>query len=715
MKSRYANQVFSGIRATGATALVGVFSMAGLQPAAAQSVDTSEWICEFCPFETGYRGDYDVGTTVVSDDSAWFGNATGYDEEGAYLNLSGNGSYVTETLVWDWTADELGLDSRSATAGVRRPGSFEVDFGYSELPRREFITTQTIFQATPSGTLALPDDWTRAGSTQNFVDLEDSLSRRDIESDRSVFEAGGSYLATGRFLLSADFRQQRRTGNNILGGSYFSTASLLPVPFVYETDEVDVAVAWTGDRGSLSASWYLSDFQSGGDAFGWQSPFTTAPGAEFAELAQPPDNRFQQLSLTGGYRFDTLASFVRFSLALGRIEQDARLLRYTTNDNLNAGQPPRTTLDGEVDTTRLAFTAGARPLPGARVDFSASFDERDNGTPRETWTRVIGDTFLSGDPELNNPYSYERTRVDLSGSYDLIDSVRLMGGIEYRKLERDLQEVASQDEVRGWGGVRWQAMDDLTLQGEFGTSSRDIDRYDEDVAQSFGQNPILRKYNLAYRYREAFEVRADGAFAEGRFGWSVNATLTDDAYAESPLGLISGDETIVAGELNWSASPRSTFYVHGGFETIESVQLGSESFAAPDWRAQNEDEFITVGAGFRIRQIAEKFDIEVNGLYSDGATSIDMQTAANGASRFPDAKTTMEYLSARVSYDWSERLDIAATVGYQHFDADEWALDGLDEATLPQVLSLGADPWDEEQFIVGLSFRYNASPSGDGN
>lgn len=690
---------------------LGVLVLSAASPAGAQAVDTSEWACEFCPFEDGYRADYDVGSTVVSDDSAWFGNATGYDDEGAYLNLSGDGSYVQDDLIWDWRVDELGLDSRSANLGLRRPGRFGFDIGYRELPRREFITTRTVFEASPSGDLLLPSGWVRAGSTQAFPALDASLVDRDIESDRSVLEFGADYLPSSRWRLDVRYRRQEHDGNNILGGSYFTVASLLPMPFDYQTDEVDIEANYATDRGFVSLAWYLSDFSSSGLGFGWETPFNSAPGAEFAALAQPPDNSFQQLSVTGGYRFAALGAYVRSSASFGRIEQDSTLLGYTTNANLSAGSLPRTHLDGEVDTTRLAISAGARPLPGARVEFRASYDERDNGTPRETWTRVIADSFLSGDPELNNPYSYERTRLELEGSYDLWDSLRLNGGLEYRQIDRSLQEVAEQDELRGWGGVRWRPSDSLTVRGEIGTARRDIDRYDEGLAQSFGQNPILRKYNLAYRYREFAELGADGSFADGRLGWSLSATAYDDSYTESRLGLISGDERAYAGEINWAMSDRSSVYFHGGFESIESVQTGSEGFGLPDWRAFNEDQFVTVGAGFRIRQIAERFDLEIDGVFSDGVSEILMNTNAAGDGRFPDLKTTMEYVNARLSWAWSERLDIAATLRYQHFDADDWSLDAVGPATIAQVLSLGALPWDEEQFIVGLSFRYVAGPA----
>ncbi len=699
------NSLFrTAIRRVRAAGLIVLAMLAA--PAGAQDVDTSDWACEYCPFQEGYDADYDVGSTTVNGDSAWFGDATGYDEDGAYLNLSGDGSYVADDLIWDFRFDELGLDARSIDAGVRRQGTFEVDLGYRELPRREFITTRTIFAAGPSGALALPAGWVRGGSTGALPSLNASLVDRNIESDLSVLEAAAAYLPSQRWSIDATFRRREHEGNNILGGSYFTNASLLPVNFDYETDEFDLSARYATDRGFLSLSWYLSDFSSGGLAFGWESPFVTLPGAESAELAQPPENQFQQFTLSGGYRFDAMQSWVRASASFGTIEQDSALLAYTTNANLTPAALPRASLDGEVDTTRLAISAGARPLPGARLEFRASYDERDNGTPRETWSRVIADSFLSGDAELNNPYSYERTRLAVEGSYDVLDDVRLTGGVEYREIDRDLQEVAEQDELSGWGGVRWRANDNLTLRGEIGTARRDIDRYDEGLAQTFGQNPILRKYNLAYRYRESLELGADGSCAEGRLGWSLSVTGRDDSYSESPLGLISGEEWAYAGEVNWTVSEQASVYVHGGLESIESVQLGSEAFGAPDWRAANEDNFFTLGAGFRMRQIADKLDLEVDGVFSEGVSEIAMNTATGGPSQFPDLNTTLSYVNVRLSYAWSERLDIGASLRFQHFDADDWALDAVGPATIPQVLSLGAEPWDEKQYIVGLSFRY---------
>jgi MtrB/PioB family decaheme-associated outer membrane protein len=703
-----------GLLSLSVAAAVGALSLAG--EARAQAVDTSDWVCEFCPFDEGYRADYDVGASVVDEDSAYFDNATGIGEEGTYLDLDGSGLLVSDELRWDWTLEDAGLDSRRVETGLSNQGVFDVRLGYSELPRREFFTTRSIYSENADGSLGLPAGWVRAGTTGAFTELDSSLVDRNIESDRKTLDFGARYLGTEGLSVSADYRRQQREGNNILGGSFYTNASLLPMPFDYTTDEVDLAVRYASDRGAVSLAWYLSDFRSDGTAFGWQHPFLTAPGAETSQLAQPPDNRFQQVTLTAGYRFDALASHINFSAATGRMEQqDASLLDYTTNANLDAGMPPLARLDGEVDTTRLALDFGARPFDKARVRLSYSYDERDNRTPQETWSRVITDTFLSGESELNLPFSYERSTLSGDASYELFRSLRLDAGIKYREIDRDLQEVAEQDETTGWGGFRWRPGDGFEIRAKGGTAKRDIDRYNEALAAEFGQNPILRKYNLAYRYREFGEVMIDGSLADGRLGISLTGRVSDDSYSESRLGLISGDERTLAGDLNWAVSDKSSVYLHAGVDSIESVQFGSELGGAADWQAFNEDEFVTVGGGLRFRQLGEKVDLELDFARSDGTSEIAIDSNSGGESRFPDLETTLDYVDAKLSYAYSDRLVLSARLRFQSFQAEDWALEGVDEAAIPTVLSLGADPYDDEIVIFGIGFRYIAGPAGSDN
>jgi MtrB/PioB family decaheme-associated outer membrane protein len=675
-------------------------------PALSAEVDTSDWVCEFCPFESGHRADFEAGVTSVSDDSAYFGDAAGYDEEGEYLNIDGEGSYQTDNHQIRWALEDLALDSRYATLSGGRQGSYDYYLSYREIPRHVFDTTNTIFEQSSADTLSVPSGWVTAPLTSGFTELNSSLVSRNIESDRKSFAMGGRYLLSDRFRISADVRRQKRDGTDIFAGSYFTQSSLLPAPIDFETDEVDFDVRYAGDNGFLTLAYYASMFDNSSSELRWDNPFTSVPGAEQAALSRSPDNTFHQITLSGNYRFAPFNTVVAFSGAFGSIEQDEEFLPYTTNPNVVTTPLPRTQLNGDVDTTSYAFNVTSKPHRKARVKLAYRYDERDNQTPQMQWSRVIADRFNSGEIETNIPYSYERSRLNLSGHFDLFKTVRVSGGYERSTYDRDFQEVAEQTEDSGWGRVRWRPNAFIEVSARGGAAERDVERYDEAFAASLGQNPLMRKYNLAYRYRQFGELTFAASLRERPLSLTINALYANDDYQKSQLGLLEGDDLRVAADLSWSFSDTASMYLNAGYENIESLQAGSEQFSTPDWQASNTDDFNTAGVGFRINQIADKIDLQLDYIRSEGSSEIALTSASAGLSQFPDLESTLDSLRIRLSYRVSERLELALRLRFESFMAEDWALEGVGPATIPVILTLGANPYDYDVFMFGLGFRY---------
>jgi len=676
------------------------------QVAAAQDVDMSKWVCQFCPFESGYRGDYEIGASSVSDDSAYFGDATGYDEEGVYANVDGNGSWLSDQHQLRWTIGDLGLESRAAKIRGGKQGSYDYSLAYREIPRRHFNTTETIFQQTAAGSLSLPSGWVHAPATTGFTQLDASLGRLAIASDCSVFEIGGRYLPASRFSFAADYRRQKQDGLDILGGSYFTQSSLLPVPLDYVTDEVDIGLRYASDNAFVSIKWYLSDFESSGDAFIWEHPFTSQPGAESAALAQAPDNRFQQASLTAGYAFPAHKTAVSVSAAIGRIEQDDSFLPYTTNTNISTAPLPRGSLGGDVDTSNFAFALTSRIVDKMRFKLSYRYDERDNKTPVDVWNRVIADSLISGDVKANVPYSFKRSTLRLSADYDLFDTVRVSAGYDRKDTDRDFQEVAEQTEDSGWGRLRWRPNPVIDVDLKGGASRREVDRYNEVFAVTLGQNPLMRKYHLAYRYRQFGAATVTVSPLESPVSLTINGMYAEDDYTQSQLGVTYGEELRFTADLNWSVSESASVYLTSGVENIKSDQFGSAQSASLDWQASNDDNFVTIGSGFRVRQIAEKVDLQIDYMRSNGSSEIKL-TSSGELSPFPDLESTLDHLRLKLSYYRSERLELSLSLRYQSFSTEDWALEGVGPATIPVILTLGADPYDDDVFVFGLGFRYS--------
>ncbi len=677
-----------------------------LAPAATSAApDTSEWKCERCPFVKGHQAELAAGSTWVSDDAVTLGDATGYDEKGGYLIAEGSGLLASGSHRLAWSAEDLGLDSRAVEIEGGRPGTFDYRLSYRQLPRHRFDTTRTIFTRAPDGLLALPASWTFAGTTAGMTDLAASLVAQDIESERETIGVGGGVQATSRFRLFADFQREERDGTRVAGAPYFTSASLLPHYFDYQTDQVDAGIRYDGQRGWLKFAYHGSFFDSSADAIAWESPFVTAPGAERSALAEAPDNDFQQLVLTGGYRLALFDTRISFSAAMGQGTQDELLLPYTTNPNLVTAALPRASLNAEVDTTNLALTVVSRPFPKTRVEFALRNDERDNKTDALPWSRVIADTFLSGETELNVPYGFERLRMNLSADYELADGLVVSAGYDFTDLDRDFQEVSEQNEDTGWGRLRWRTGAGLDIMARAGIARREVDGYDAGVAASFEQNPLMRKFNLAYRYREFGELSASVTPHDSPYSVGTRASFADNSYSSSPLGVTESKERHIAVDFNWAVADGTTLYLLAGFDRVETLQAGSGAFATPDWRATHTDEFYSLGGGLQVTGIADKLDLRVDWSRAVGTTAIDV-SGGGGPAAFPDLESTIDSFRAQLVYHVSGKLDASLQLRYERLPTEDWALAGVAPDALPTVLTLGALPYDDEAWLAGLSFRY---------
>jgi MtrB/PioB family decaheme-associated outer membrane protein len=678
--------------------------------AQAAEVDTSAWVCKRCPFEDGYRSQTTAEISNVSDDAARFGDATGYDEKGVYVNVGGNGSLVTADHQLYWQIEDLGLDSRSVSVEGGKQGHYDLRFAYQQLPRHVFDQTRTVFAPASGNSLVLPGDWVAAGTTGGFSALASSLRPIAIESERKVLELGADYIPSTKLMFFADYRRQSREGVDITAGTFYTQSSLLPRPIDYETDEVDLGLLYRFGDGHVKLAWYASTFDDANTGLYWSNPFTSNLGNDQAALAQPPDNSFRQAVLSGAWHWPEYSTSMTFSAARGLMEQNEQLLPYTSNSGVLSATLPRASLDGEVETSNLALAIVSRPFKGARLKVSYRVDERDNQTPVEQWSRVITDTFNTLDLESNIPYSFERSRLSASATYRVRGNIKVSAGYDRTDHDRDFQEVASQTEDAGWGELSWQPFDLLDLRVKGGSSERTIDRYNETYAVSLGQNPLMRKFNLAYRYREFGEFSATATLPEKPVSLTLSASYADDDYSYALLGLNNAENRQYAADLSWAVSEKASLYLLGGLETIDSTQSGSTLFSYVDWQAFNTDEYRTVGGGLKLKQLSDKVDLNLSAHRARGTSDIRLVSTIDGASRFPTIRSDLDSLRLGLVYHKSEKLDVGLNLRYESFQADDWALAGVAPDTVQNVLGLGAEEYDYDVLMISIGVRYLIGP-----
>ena len=85
------------------------------------------------------------------------------------------------------------------------------------------------------------------------------------------------------------------------------------------------------------------------------------------------------------------------------------------------------------------------------------------------------------------------------------------------------------------------------------------------------------------------------------------------------------------------------------------------------------------------------------------------------AGRFPKVTSDLNSLKADLKYEFSDRLELLFSWWYENLDSEDWALQGIGPATLPNVLALGADPYNYSVNYVTLSasYRFGSASGGE--
>ncbi|MEO7707387.1 MAG: MtrB/PioB family decaheme-associated outer membrane protein [Caldimonas sp.] len=691
-------KIFSSLHLLGA---LGALGAAG----AAAAVDTSQWKCESCPYPKGTTGSIEVGAAGVSDGSEKFGDYTGLQRRGGVLLLGGSVSRRGDDGYFaDLAGSDLGLDVRRIAGAAGREGLYTLRIGYAEIPRRLADGAATPFLGVGSDTLTLPGGY--PASNTAAMPLEATLQPIDLASRYKRLDVGATVLAGSEWSYRIDVRRDTRNGTRPIAGSFFSTAAQLAAPVDQTTDQLEVSASYATRRIQATLGYQLSVFRNDVESLTWANPFAPViPGSTRGQLALAPDNRFQQITGTGGYDI-TPAIRISGDFAVGRMTQDAAYLASTLNGTLAPGVPalPVQSLGGRVDTFVGGVKLTAAPLDGLRLQASYARDRRDNRTPIQSYASVATDMFLEPLARSNTPFGFTQDKYKVAADYRGPGSWRFNAAVEQDNRERTYQEVVDTRETTVWGKAAVRARDDLELSLKLAHGSRDNSAYGTSVWFGYAENPLLRKFYLADRERDSIAARADYTLSE-KVAISVSADWAHDDYNHSPIGLRSARSLNVSADLSYAMSERTQLHAFAQADRISSEQAGSEAFAAPDWTAHSKDRFDVFGFGVKHAAIVDRLDIGGDVVVSRARSVIGVDNAA-GAPPFPTASTRLDSLKMFATYKLKERLWLTGSFAWEHYRSQDWRLAGVQAGTLPNLLSFGAQPPDYNVGVLGVVLRY---------
>jgi hypothetical protein len=173
------------------------------------------------------------------------------------------------------------------------------------------------------------------------------------------------------------------------------------------------------------------------------------------------------------------------------------------------------------------------------------------------------------------------------GDYRFSNLVSGSAGWIQKVRKRDDQNVNRTEEDAYWGRVRFRPFDQLTFSARAETSSRDASTYQQLPATGAGaqQNPLLRKYYLTDRDRNAAQLQADIVPA-ARGSLSVRYERARDRYDESEVGLTLSDYDQVSADASVQLWARWSFRPTSAARTTTPTWWARAVSPYPTWRSR---------------------------------------------------------------------------------------------------------------------------------
>jgi MtrB/PioB family decaheme-associated outer membrane protein len=683
-------------------AALGVLSATGVSAA---EVDTSQWKCAKCPYTKGTTGTVDAGAGYVSDDSTTFGNYTGLQKKGPYLDLGGQVTHRGEDGYFaDLSASDLGLDIRRLEGQAGREGLYTLKVGYAEIPRYFAEGAQTPFLGNGGNALTLPTGVGFPAGDTASMPLGSTLKPVELGYKARRFDLSGTWIGQENWTYRVSLRRDVRDGSKPTAGSFYNTASQLAAPVDQTTDQFEVAASYVTRQFQATLAYQISQFRNGNESLTWENPFNpVVTGATTGQLAQAPDNEFHQIVGSIGYQF-TQQIRASADFAAGRGTQNASYLSSTLNPTLAVPSLPASSLDARTDTYNANVKVTYTPVENLRLNAIYAWDVRDAQTDILAYPYVATDMFVDPALRSNTPFDLTQNRFKLNGDYRGPDTWKFSAGADWDRRERNFQEVVKTDETTLWGRASVQALESVALSLNLAHADRNPSTYGTSYWFGAPQNPLMRKYNLAARTRNTGGARADWSVSES-FTLGVGLDYAKDDYNETQIGLTDSETFNLALDLSYALSEGTRLHAFAQGERMKSNQAGSQTYGAPDWTGKVEDKFEVLGFGIKHAAIPDKLDLGADLSVSRARSDTSVQTAA-GEPPFPTAKTSRDVFKLYASYKLNDSTWLNGSWWYESYTSDDWRLDGVQPATVYNLLAFGNQAPRYHQNVVRVSVRY---------
>lgn len=560
----------------------------------------------------------EFGVANVSKDSAKFGEYNGLDKSGAYgianINLRGGNAYDDSDSVMRWQikATDLGTTSREIGATISNQGQWNIGVNFDELRHNLSDSYQTPYQGSMGGNnFTLPSFGTvntasgQLGTLGLTSPQKAALHNVDINTTRENSSISAGYIFNPQWDVKFDFNHLKQAGAKLMafgaagiksptlipGGEVIS---ILPNPTNYNTDSVNLALSWTGDKAHVTASYYGSFFR---DDFNKVSFETYGVRNVMQTMGTAPGSDFHQFSLLGGY---TIADKTKLagSLSYGRATQNDPFV-YDQYMMVGGDNPPRTSANAKVINTHFDVKLTNQDINKLTLTAGMKYDERDNQTPSSIYNfEAISGSLNNRANYPNIPLSNRKEQYELAGDYRLTNQQHIRLAYNRENVQRWCNNYATGGGVytnsTGTGGAGNLGIinNNPYLAGTecvVATGSKE-----DKVSATYKLNATENlRLSAGYAYgnrKTNFDTMARTAFIEAANTTSIVGTTSVNGTA---AGLNGGDylgfhpffeadriQQVVKGGVDWQASDKLSLNLNGrytddNYNTLYGFQKGN--------------------------------------------------------------------------------------------------------------------------------------------
>ncbi len=705
--------------------------------------------------ESAVEGNVTATLSYLNDDAYQFANHSGINEQGVQPYIDINLQFPGETLnnYWQLEAQNLGLSSSRFLLQGKIEASQQLTLSWRQISR--YLDDQTLSPLISIGNaeFQLPDTWQVSdSSTAAIVNLNSYLTGVSLDKKRQRLELDYRRSLGSQWAFQVDFRQDRVSGTQALGGVTGSNGGnvrsiLIPAPLDHQTNQASIALAYLGNKLNWRLGYQASFFDNALRSVIWPTPFGPHPrwaeGTGFPDginqMASEPNNQAHQLTFSGNYRFSPVTRLYIDALE-SRQTQDQDFLAYTLNPQLNVSAAlPFDSLNGRIDTSKVKLRVSSRPHSSINLITRLSYKDRDNKTPVAAYQRVRGDAINQqdfADARLNRPYSHTARKASLEANWRIMTATQLQARYEIADTKRDFSEISRAIENNVSVGLRSHYFDSLAVAINFALLHRNTDDYIGNRPymqthvpgtidpEEFENHPLLRKYYLSERDREKFSIHTDW-YATKSLSLGAQYNRSEDRYPDGFFGLNHSQLYSLSTDINYVTKTNwqlNGFYQNDNYRYLQTGRsfrgfAPQEAFDSQrNWQLNGKDSFRTVGLNAQRKGIRPSFadwqatgslDIKLALHFSrSNGTYLNQQGEALQSAPLPDLHTKLKNAELQARYHLSSGSSVALTLQREIYHSQDFALDQVMPDTLNNVLLLARQSPKYQVTWVGLSYRH---------